>query len=483
MSASSTEQFTGDARSRIDQFSAAARLERLPVGGWHRKLTAIVGIGAFYEYFEVFVGGVLATVLAPLWGLNTFETACLIGSVFAGMFVGATFLGRLADRVGRKRMFLVNLGVYLVFSLVAAFSPSIWFLVACRFLAGIGAGAEAALIPTYLGEFIPRLLRGRYIGYAFVIAFLAYPAVALAGAPLAKAHWHMDGWRWLLVIAASGIVFVLWMRRNMPESPRWLVSVGRYDEAEAEMQRIEAEVEASLGRPLPEPDMSNAPSLVPTENHERVRLVELFRGENRNRMIAVGALWTIGVLGYYGFSSLAPMLLVDKGFDIQKSLQYTAVIAAGYPLGALVSAWISEHMERRLLLVVSALLTGGAGLVFGYADSDAVIMAAGFAMGFLSNVHSSAVNMYASEVFPTRARSTAIGLCYGSGRVFAMMMPFLGLTILTTVGGSGVLTLSAVLFVVTAFLVQTFGPKTTGRLLEDLTESAATVPASVRTTS
>ncbi len=95
----------------------------------------------------MFLGGVLAAVLGPLWELSTFEKASLIGSVFLGMFIGALTLGRLADRVGRKKMFLINLGIYLVFSLLAAFSPNVWILIACRFIAGVGAGAEAALIP------------------------------------------------------------------------------------------------------------------------------------------------------------------------------------------------------------------------------------------------------------------------------------------------------------------------------------------------
>lgn len=475
------EQQTTARRGPTDVITTAARLERLPVGRWHWKVTAIVGIGAFYEYFEVFLSGVLVAVLTPVWHLSTFEQASLIGSVFLGMFVGALTLSRVADRVGRKRMFLINLGIYMVFSLVAAFSPNMGFLIVCRLLAGVGAGAEAALIPTYLGEFIPRHRRGRYIGYAFTLAFSAYPVVALAGAPLAKSHWLMDGWRWLLVIAASGVVLVLWMRRNLPESPRWLVSVGKTEQAEAELRAIEAQVERAQGVALPEPDYRGIPTgLADEPTRQAVRIAELFRGRNARRMIAVGALWSLGVLGYYGFSSLTPVLLVDKGFTITKSLMYTAVIAVGYPLGALVAAWYAERTERRSLVVISALLTAAAGLVFGYGTAEWVVMGAGFLMGFTSNIHSSAVNMYASEVFPTRVRSTAIGLCYGTGRLFALGLPFLGLPVLHTFGGSAVLLMSAVLFAVAAALVLVYGPRTTGLVLEEAAESPGGQPAPAR---
>lgn len=463
---------------RATAATMSARLERLPVGFWHRKLVLVIGVGAFYEYFEVFLGSVLATVLKPVWHLDTFQTACLIGSVFFGMFIGALTLSRLADIVGRRRMFTVNLSIYLGFSLIAAFSPNVEFLIVCRILAGIGAGAEAALIPTYLAEFIPKNVRGRYIGYAFTIAFLAYPVAAFIGAPLAKAFFLFEGWRWLMVIAASGIILILWVRRNLPESPRWLISVGRYEAAERQMQKIEREVERSSG-PLPELDLSNIDL---EANHivegKRVSIRELFRGQNTSRMIAVGALLTLGVLAYYGFSSLAPMLLVSKGFDVTSSLFYTAAIAVGYPLGALVAAFVAERFERRTLTVVSALGTGAAGLVFGFTGSTTIILISGFLIGFGSNVYSSTVNMYASEVFPTRLRSTAIGLCYGSGRLFAVALPFLGLPVLTTFGGSGVLIGSAILYIVTCVLVLVFGPKTTGRVLEEVAEDhVLTTPA------
>ena len=209
--------------------SIAGRLERLPISGWHRRLTVVVGAGAFYEYFEVFAGSVLVTVLRGPWGLTTAQAALLIGSVFFGMFVGASTLGRLADRVGRRRMFLVNLAIYLTFSLVAAAAQDVWWLVGCRFLAGIGAGAEAALIPAYLGEFVP----GRCIGFALAMGIAAFPVVALLGAPLAGTSALIDGWRWLLLIGASGVPLLLWMRRALPESPRWLVAAGRPDDAEA----------------------------------------------------------------------------------------------------------------------------------------------------------------------------------------------------------------------------------------------------------
>lgn len=448
----------------------ARRMERLPLSGWHRRLTVIVGVGAFYEYFEVFAGSVLAAVLRGPWRLTTPETALLIGSVFFGMFVGALTLGRLADHVGRRRMFLVNLSIYLLFSLLAAASPNVWVLIACRFAAGIGAGAEAALIPTYLGEFLPRRHRGRYTGFALAMGISAFPVVALVGAPLARAHWLVDGWRWLLVIGASGVLAVLWMRRRMPESPRWLLAHGEPDRAERELERIERDVEASLGAPLP--PVEPVAAVVPTGGDLRF-VGDLPGPELHRRMLAIGSLFTFGVLGYYGFSSLVPAILVAKGFDVTTSLLYTAVVAVGYPLGAIAVALVAEVWERKRLVIAATAATAVFGLAFGFADAEAVILVVGFLLGVAANLHSNSASIYMGEVFPTRSRSTMIGICYGIGRLAAGALPFLGLPILAAFGPIGVLSASAACMVVACVCVATFGPRTTGRSLEEATETAA----------
>ncbi|MEV1294864.1 MFS transporter [Pseudonocardia sp. NPDC049635] len=443
--------------------AVAARLERLPVSSWHRKLVVIVGIGLFFEFFEVFAGSVLLAVLRPAWELGPLESALLVGSVFFGMFTGALTLGRLADRFGRKRMFIINLMIYLGFGLLAAAAPNVWWLIACRFLAGLGAGAEAALIPTYLSEFIPRQRRGRYIGLAMTIGFLSFPVVSLLGAPLAQVFWLIDGWRWLLIIGSSGVVLVVWMRRNLPESPRWLVATGQTAKAEAELARIEATIMRRTGTPLP--PVPEVASIEPA-----TRAAEIPRPEFVRRVLAIGALLVFGTMGYYGFGSLAPVLLVDKGFDVTQSLIYTAIIAIGYPLGAALASFVAESLERRALVITAAAGTGLFGLVFGFAASDWLILLAGFLVGVAANVLGSSSTMYMAEVFPTRIRSTMVGVCYSLGRLSAGVMPFVGLPILAAFGAAGVLIASAVLLSFACLFVLVFGPRTTGLSLEQLTE-------------
>ncbi len=225
--------------------SLAERLDRVPLSGWHRQITAIVGVGSFFDLYEVFLGGVLAAVLAEQWDLSSAGKGAVIAAAFAGMFVGANVMSRVADRIGRRRVFMINLLSYSVLSIVAAFSPDLAFFVVIRFLCGVGIGSELVLVDTYLAEFLPNRVRGRYISWAYVVGFLGVPVAALIGARLVASQqvFGLDGWRWLLVAGGLGALFVFLVRRRLPESPRWLQTQGR----DAEAEQIVAEIERRAG--------------------------------------------------------------------------------------------------------------------------------------------------------------------------------------------------------------------------------------------
>src|SRR5262245_4761300 len=231
--------------SKFTGRSIAARLNRLPPTATHRSATFIAGIGSFFDLFDIFLAGVLAAVLTGQFHLDRVVLPAVLGSAFAGMFFGATFLGGFADRRGRRTAFLVNLGVYSLFTLVGAFSVNAPMLIASRFLAGVGIGAELPLVDTYLSELLPAGLRGRYTAWAYTLGFFGIPAAGFLGRCLVpRAPLGVAGWRWLFVAGSLGAAVIWAMRAKLPESPRWLESVGRLEEAEVITARMEREAEA-----------------------------------------------------------------------------------------------------------------------------------------------------------------------------------------------------------------------------------------------
>jgi putative MFS transporter len=453
----------------------AARLDRLPLGRWHLRLITVVGLGAFFDLYEVFLGGVLGAVLADAWSLSSTQKSLVIASAFAGMFVGANVLSVAADRLGRRRMFLVNLAAYSVFSLAAACAPNLDTLLVLRFLAGLGLGAELVLVDTYLAEFLPRQVRGRQISWAYTVGFVGVPIAALLGARLVATRElaGVAGWRWLLVFGALG-AFVIWAARTgLPESPRWLLAQGRTEEAEAVVGGIEERVRTATGRELP-PVTDGGET---AEVRRNVPLTEMFRGAYRRRTVMLWIFQVLQTVAYYGFGSLAPVVLLAKGYEVTTSLTYAALSFLGYPIGSALAVPLIDRMERKLLIIGSAAGIGVLGIVFAAARMPWLIVAAGFLLTVCSNVFSNAFHTYQTEIFPTGMRSSAIGVAYSLSRLTSAVLPFIAISVLDSAGATAVFTGSAVLIVLLCLDIGLLGPRTTGRSLETVAERPA--PAEV----
>ncbi|MFJ8918530.1 MFS transporter [Streptomyces sp. NPDC102415] len=449
-----------------DMADPAGRLDRLPVGAWHRRLTAIVGVGAFFDLYEVFLGGVLAAALAESWALSGTEKSWLIASGFLGMFVGANVLSVLADRFGRRKMFLVNLGLYSLFSLACAFAQDATQLSVLRFLAGLGLGAELVLVDTYLAEFLPSKVRGRYIAWAYTVGFVAVPVAALLGARLVAKHelLGIDGWRWLLVAGALGAAFIQVLRTRLPESPRWLAARGRRAEADAVVRDIEKRVGVPPEAvPAPRPEAAAAPAPA-----GKVPLGRMFKAPYARRTVMWWIFQVLQTVGYYGFGSLAPVVLQAKGHTVTESLSYAALSYLGYPVGSALSVPLIDRIERRTLIILSALGIAAFGLVFGFADASWLIVGAGFLLTVCSNVFSNAFHVYQTEIFPTDLRSSAIGIAYSLSRLTSVVLPFVAIDVLDDLGPDAVFIGSGVLMLVLCLNVRILGPRTTGRSLESI---------------
>ena len=441
--------------------SIAARLNRLPPIPSHRRATVITGIGSFFDLFDIFLAGVLGTVLTQEFHLSRLALPAVISSGFVGMFFGATLLGRLADRRGRRSAFLLNLGVYSVFTLIGGFSVNAPMLIGSRFLAGVGIGAELPMVDTYLSEFLPARLRGRYTAWAYTLGFLGVPAAGFLGRALVPlAPFGISGWRWMFVAGSLGAAIIWFMRASLPESPRWLESVGRLAEAEAITVRLEREALA-LG-PLEEPDAAEVALT------GRASFAAILRGQYRGRTIMLGVCHVFQTVGYYGFGTLVPTVMASKGYSIVTSLTFTSLTFIGYPVGSALSLPIIERIDRRWLIAGSACLMSVFGLGLGFATSPAVIIAMGFLYTVASNIFSNALHIFQVEIFPTFARATAAGTTYGLSRLSSGVMPFVLLPVLERWGAGAMFAVIAAAMWIVMLDVALFAPSTTGRSLERL---------------
>jgi len=458
---------------------ASEVLDRLPVTRWHWRLVFLVGIGTFFDLYEVFLGGVLAPVMAAQYELGDLGKAMVIAAGFAGMFVGANILSVAADRFGRRRVFILNMVLYAVFSLASAFAPDPEIFVILRFLSGIGLGAELVLVDSYLAEMLPARARGRMTAWAYTIGFLGVPIAALLGGRFVARHeiLGIDGWRWLLILGGLAAVFVLAVRSMLPESPRWLEIRGRHAEARVVVESIVEAVGADVG---PLDVIADGRGGASRHGEDEVRRVTdvlriAFR-DYRSRSVMLIIFQVLQTVAYFGFGTLAPLVLVHKGFHVTESLAYSALSFAGYPLGSLVSVPLVERFERKHLIIASALAIAVFGVVFAAASSVAVIVAAGFLLTAVSNVFCNAFHIYQAEIFPTAIRSTASGAAYSLSRAASAVLPFIAVPLLTAFGPVVVFAGSAVLIVLLCVDVALLGPRSTGLDLETVQQPVGVAP-------
>ncbi|MFF0145617.1 putative MFS transporter [Amycolatopsis sulphurea] len=441
----------------------ASRLDRLPVTRRHRYFVAVVGVATFFDLYDLFLAATISTVLSKEFGVTAETLKYVLASAFVGAFLGAVFLGRLADRLGRRRAFLLTLGLYSVFTLLGAFSTDVWMLVACRFVAGIGIGAELPIADAYLADLLPARARGRATAWAYTIGFCGVPAAGfLARALVGHTPLGVEGWRWLFVIGALGAAVVWALRFTLPESPRWLAARGRVTEADEIVRRLEESAPQPLPEPAPEPP---AP--------EPVRASALLRPPWVRRTTMLYVFQLLQSFGYYGFGSLVPIVLAAKGFDLVSSLTFSALTFLGYPIGSALSVPIIERMERKWLIAGSAAGMAMFGLAFGYATSGVLIAVSGFGYTAVSNVFSNAFHTYQGELFPTSLRGTAAGSAYALSRLATAAMPFVLLPILRSAGASTMFAVVAGAMMLLIVDVLVLGPRTTGESLETIAARTA----------
>jgi putative MFS transporter len=438
----------------------AARLDGLPFTRWHRRMVVLIGFGSFWNVFEVALGSFLGPLLKAQWSLSTVQLSLVIGAAFFGEMIGSLVLAPAADRFGRRALFKFNLLFYAASSIATALSPNLAVFLVLRVLTGVGLGAELTLVDTYLSELLPRRRRGRYIAWSYTLGLCAAPIAGILAKTAAHPVAGVEGWRWLLGLAAVGAAGVWALRRRMPESPRWLAATGDLAQASRALRGIEEHAGTA--------DLDITPSGAETDRAPSPSETAARSGRYRLRAVMLWTMQVLGPIGFYGFASIAPVVLQDKGIDLTHSLMYSALIALGYPLGSLATVPLSERFERRTLVAVCTVAVAAFGVAFGAGSATMIVIAAGFASSVAGIMQSNFAHIYQAELFRTANRSTAIGLPYAASRLLSGLLPLAALPILTALGATALYTGCAALLTAMAVVVLTIGPRTNNRALDTI---------------
>ncbi len=448
--------------SSITPEQIAARVERLPLSPWHLKLRMVMGVALFFDAFDALAIAYVLPVLIGMWKLAPAQIGTLISAGFAGQLVGAIFFGWLAERIGRVGGAIWTIGIFSVFSVVCAFAWNYESMLLFRFIQGLGLGGEVPIAAAYIGEIAKADRRGR-----FFLLYQVVFAVGLAGVAVA-ATWVVPhlGWQWMFYIGAVPAMIALVLRRLLPESPRWLASRGRLDEADRAMQSIEREVSAGGARPLPA-----LPGNIPPIAKSRASWGELFSGPYARRTLAIWVMWFCAYLVTYGLAGWLPAVYrtVFK-LPVQQALEYTMVTPVVGVIAALACAWFIDRTGRKPWFAAAFLLGSLPLFVLwrGAADTPFNVMVLSTVSWFFITTISLGLYLYSSEIYPTRVRALGTGTGTAWVRLASIIGPFVVGMILPGGGLGGVFLMFAVASVVGGVTTLLFATETRGRLLEEL---------------
>ena len=456
-----------------------ARLDRLPWSRWHWRVVVALGIAWVLDGLEVTMVGSLGGVLerGDTLALTAAQVG-LAGSLYvAGAVIGALVFGRMTDRLGRKKLFLLTLLVYAAATFATAFSPGFAFFAVCRFFTGLGIGGEYAAINSAIDEMIPARVRGR-VNLAINGSFWLGAALG-AGLALVlldeRVLGPVQGWRAGFALGALLAVAIVLVRRHVPESPRWLIAHGRHEEAERIVAAIEAEVQAAHG-PLP-PAGAHSPVARRTSPSMREVARVLLRHYRTRSGVALALMLSQAFFYNAIFFTYALVLTRYYGVPEGKVALYIFPFALGNVLGPLLLGPLFDRVGRRRMIALTYVGAGIGLALTGWAFMAGLLDArtqalAWSAVFFLASAAASSAYLTVSEVFPLEMRALAIALFYAVGTgAGGFIAPWLFGALIET-GSRGAVTvgygIGAVLVIGAGLLALRFAVNAERRALEDI---------------
>ncbi|ERK15092.1 MAG: MFS transporter [Pantoea sp.] len=453
-----------------DRRTLAGRIDALPSSAGLWRFITLLALGGFFELYDLFetgyissgllAAGVFHTGSAGVFGIA--DQAAFASATFLGLFVGASLLAPYADRFGRRLTFMCALAWYGAFSLLMAFQQSAEMIILCRFLVGIGLGIELVTIDTYLSEWVPTQLRSRAFAFSFFIQFLSVPAVALMSWWLVpQTILGLEGWRWVVIAGALCSLVIWFIRKNLPESARWLAQQGRHQEAHRVLSAMEQRCGIAPGEDFSD---SDAAAQLPKKG----RFSEIWAPAYRKRTLMLVVMNFFQAIGFFGFGNWLPALLSGKGATVTHSLLYAFFITLAYPLGSLICSRYADKLENKWQIVLSSLMTVVFGTLFAFMTNPVLMIICGFLITYSNAWLTFSYHAYQTEIFPTHIRARAVGFCYSFSRLSTAFSSILIGMILQYAGSEGVIAFIVLSMLMVMLSVGIYGPKTRGIDLENI---------------
>ncbi len=423
--------------------SISERLAGLPLTRRHYRIWLVAALGFFFEGLDLTIVGAILVAIIKLFHMTDAQAGLIGSTALGGYVVGVAVAGWIGDRYGRKFVMQYTLLVFTIFTLIAALSWNTLSFGILRFLTGIGIGGESAIVTPYLSEFFQPRYRGRFLGISDALFTVGMIIASLIGLLLIPSS--PDGWRIALVVAGVPAIYVWIIRRYLPESPMWLIRNGRRDEAESIVREFEND--AGVADKAPVSDVAQKESdTIPAISKNT--LGDLWKKYTK-RTALLWVIWFFIELVYYGFLVWLPSLLVQHGFSVVKSLEYSFLINIAALLGGVGASFLQDTKAgRKNVIIIFFLLAGISSYLLSQATTPAGVLATGGLISFLLNGLFSVLYTFTPEQYPTQVRASGQGFASAFGHIGGVVGPFLVGAVLASFGFSGIFVLFALFLLV-----------------------------------
>jgi putative MFS transporter len=390
-----------------------ARVNDRGWGPFFNKLWVASGLGWMSDAMNIAALGLVLPAIISDLDLTRSEAGMIVSATFVGFMVGAILTGRLADIIGRRTLLIGNIVLFSGAAVLAGFSQGFWMLVVLRFVQGVGMGGEFPIIGTYLNELSPARYRGRLVALTSAFYAYAFALIPLIGTFVVP----VLGWRGLFFVLVVPVVFAVWARRNLPESPVFLARRGRSEEAAAALRVIE---DGTTHKPT---------SDKATRDDHGGGLVTM-----RTAVLAV--MWVLIFFAQYGFASWIPSAVSEAMGTNSSSYLLTSLLFSGMVIGYLGSTYVASRLSERAFLLFAFVEFGVSLVLFGAFDNIVAMVAFGWLAGAGYGFTTTAAYAYTPRQFATRVRGSGFGLVTGVGRIGAIAGPMV-VAFLDPVGSLG----------------------------------------------
>lgn len=437
------------------------RMERLPFSRMHKKIYSLTAAGYLFDAFDIMLLSFVMPALAKDLGLTPVQIGLSFSVSFLGMFCGALSGGILADMFGRLKIFKVTLLTFSAATFFTGFVNSYEMLLVLRFLTGLGLGAEQPVVFTYNSEMMPSAYRGRLNGMTEALwggGVLTAAGVSLLLVP-------SFGWRAAFFAGVLPALLVWFLRKGIPESPRWYVVKGDYKAAEEHLAQLEEAIELETGTKLPP-----APTMEKIQSQTGNKMSVIFKPTYMRRTMMLWILWFCLMFGYWGLNTWLPTLLKNSGYSTFASIGYVLVMNLVWIPSGLFGSYLADKVGRKMPIVVYLILSGITGILYGWALThkmpvEIMLTCGSLSVLFLAGAYS-VVYAYTPENYPTEVRGTGTGTAMSWGRIGGILAPTVVGYLYPIIGLYMTLTVVSIGFVLASLSVAILGTETKGKNLE-----------------